>query len=56
MKIAWIGIGHMGKPMAKHMMTVAEEFTVHDLNSRICDRHARRRRALGGYSCRSRGG
>ena len=32
MKIAWIGIGHMGKPMAKHMMTAAEEFTVHDLN------------------------
>ena len=31
MKIAWIGIGHMGKPMAKHMMTAAEEFTVHDL-------------------------
>ena len=33
MKIAWIGIGHMGKPMAKHMMTAAEEFTIHDLNS-----------------------
>ena len=32
MKIAWIGIGHMGKPMAKHMMTAADEFTVHDLN------------------------
>ena len=32
MKIGWIGIGHMGKPMAKHMMTAAEEFTVHDLN------------------------
>ncbi len=32
MKIAWIGIGHMGKPMAKHIMTAAEEFTVHDLN------------------------
>ena len=31
MKIAWIGIGHMGKPMAKHMMTAADEFTVHDL-------------------------
>ena len=31
MKIAWIGIGHMGKPMAKHMMIAAEEFTVHDL-------------------------
>lgn len=31
MKIAWIGLGHMGKPMAKHMMTAASEFTVHDL-------------------------
>ena len=31
MKIGWIGIGHMGKPMAKHMMSAAEEFTVHDL-------------------------
>ena len=31
MKIAWIGLGHMGKPMAKHMMTAASEFTIHDL-------------------------
>ena len=31
MKIAWIGLGHMGKPMAKNLMTAAEEFTVHDL-------------------------
>ena len=31
MKIAWIGLGHMGKPMAKHMMKAASEFTVHDL-------------------------
>lgn len=31
MKIAWIGLGHMGKPMAKHMMSIAQEFTVHDL-------------------------
>ena len=56
MKIAWIGIGHMGKPMAKHMMTAAEEFTVHDLNPRSRHRHARRRRELGRHTCRSRGG
>lgn len=31
MKIAWIGLGHMGKPMAKHMMKAASQFTVHDL-------------------------
>ena len=31
MKIGWIGLGHMGKPMAKHMMTAADVFAVHDL-------------------------
>ncbi len=32
MKTAWIGLGHMGKPMAKHMMTATSEFVVHDLH------------------------
>ncbi len=31
MKIAWIGLGHMGKPMAKYIMNAADVFTVHDL-------------------------
>ena len=31
MKIGWIGLGHMGKPMAKHMMAAADVFAVHDL-------------------------
>lgn len=31
MKIGWIGLGHMGKPMAKHMMKAADVFAVHDL-------------------------
>ena len=31
MKIGWIGLGHMGKPMAKHMMTAADVFAIHDL-------------------------
>ena len=31
MNIGWIGLGHMGKPMAKHMMTAADTFAVHDL-------------------------
>jgi 3-hydroxyisobutyrate dehydrogenase len=32
MKIGWIGIGNMGKPMAKHIQEYASEFTVCDLN------------------------
>lgn len=31
MKIGWIGIGHMGKPMATHVFESGHEFTVHDL-------------------------
>ena len=32
MKIGWIGVGNMGKPMAKHIQEFASEFTVCDLN------------------------
>lgn len=32
MKIGWIGVGNMGKPMAKHIQEYASEFTVCDLN------------------------
>ena len=32
MKIGWIGIGNMGKPMAKNLQKFASEFTVNDLN------------------------
>ena len=32
MKIGWIGVGNMGKPMAKHIQEFATEFTVCDLN------------------------
>ena len=32
MDIGWIGIGNMGKPMAKNIQTYATKFTVNDLN------------------------
>ena len=32
MKIGWIGVGNMGKPMAKNLQKFASEFTVNDLN------------------------
>ena len=32
MDIGWIGIGNMGKPMAKNIQTYATKFTVTDLN------------------------
>ena len=32
MKIGWIGVGNMGKPMAKSVQMFASEFTVCDLN------------------------
>ena len=32
MKIGWIGVGNMGKPMAKSVQRFASEFTVCDLN------------------------
>ena len=31
MKVGWIGVGNMGKPMAKHVLEAGHEFTVHDL-------------------------
>lgn len=31
MKIGWIGVGHMGKPMATHILEAGHELTVHDL-------------------------
>ena len=32
MDIGWIGIGNMGKPMAKNIQTFSTQFTVNDLN------------------------
>ena len=32
MKVGWIGVGNMGKPMAKHIQEHVSEFTVCDLN------------------------
>ena len=32
MKIGWVGVGNMGKPMAKHIQEYSKEFTVCDLN------------------------
>jgi|TARA_B100000959_G_scaffold286599_1_gene366012 3-hydroxyisobutyrate dehydrogenase len=32
MDIGWIGIGNMGKPMAKNVQTFSTQFTVNDLN------------------------
>ena len=32
MKVGWIGVGNMGKPMAKHIQEYVSEFTVCDLN------------------------
>lgn len=31
MKVGWIGVGNMGKPMAKHVLEAGNEMTVHDL-------------------------
>ena len=35
MDIGWIGIGNMGKPMAKNIQTYATKFTVNDLNQAV---------------------
>ncbi len=35
MKIGWIGLGNMGKPMAKHVQNAGYDFTVHDLRKSV---------------------
>ncbi|RMF91831.1 MAG: NAD(P)-dependent oxidoreductase [Nitrospinota bacterium] len=35
MKIGWIGLGNMGKPMAKHVQEAGYEFAVHDLRRNV---------------------
>jgi 3-hydroxyisobutyrate dehydrogenase len=36
-KIGWIGLGNMGKPMAKHVQAAKYDFTVHDLRKSVAD-------------------
>ena len=47
MKIGWIGVGNMGKPMAKHIQEYASEFTVCDLKPGSCSRYIRKWRKVG---------